>query len=35
MLCEWAGNITGGSTAVGVVDCDYSLIAVDAIGRCS
>ena len=35
MLCEWAGNITGGFTAIHIVDCDYSLIAVDAIGCCS
>jgi hypothetical protein len=35
MLCEWAGNITGGFTAIRIVDCDYSLIAVVAIGCCS
>ena len=28
MLCEWAGNITGGFTAIRIVDCDYSLVAV-------
>ena len=30
MLCEWTGNITGGFTAIPIVDCDYSLIAVAA-----
>ena len=35
MFCESAGNITGGFTAIRIVDCDYILIAVDAIGCCS
>ena len=32
MLCEWAGNITGGFTAIPIVDCDYSLNVIVAIG---